>query len=109
MAPQIVLGNCFGSSSDDMLIAKVFDIFVAQGFRVRINDPFSGGFITKNYGKPKNNMQVIQVEIDRSLYMSELNYKLHSGYRDLKARLQIVVQALSRVQKIEPSLRQAAE
>ena len=107
--PQVVLGDCFGASCEGELSEKVFNLFCAAGFRVEMNNPFSGGFITKNYGVPKENVQAIQVEIDRSLYMNETDYTLHSGYFNLKERLRNVIYELSNVKKIKSSLLHAAE
>ena len=107
--PQVVLGDCFGASCEGELSEKVFNLFCAAGFRVEMNNPFSGGFITKNYGVPKENVQAIQVEIDRSLYMNETDYTLHSGYLNLKEKLRSVIYELSNVKKIKSSLLHAAE
>lgn len=107
--PQVVLGNCFGTSCDEKLSEKVFDIFSMVGFRVEMNNPFSGGFITKNYGTPKENIHTIQVEIDRSLYMNEANYTLHSGYSDLKKKLRKVICEISKIKKYKNNFLQAAE
>ena len=97
------------SSSYEKLSEKVFDIFSMVGFRVEMNNPFSGGFITKNYGIPKENIHTIQVEIDRSLYMNEANYTLHSGYSDLKKKLRKVICEISKIKKYKNNFLQAAE
>lgn len=107
--PQIILGDCFGTSCDTRLSEKVFDIFSTAGFRVEMNNPFSGGFITKNYGVPKKNVHAIQVEIDRSLYMNEKDYTLHSGYLDLKKKLYFIIYELSQIQECKDVLFSAAE
>ena len=108
-APQIVLGDCLGSSCCPMFSQKVFDIFVSQGFRVERNSPFSGGFITKNYGKPQKNIQAIQIEIDRALYMDEGTFRLHEGFLELKKKLRNVVYFLSKMGNQKHFLVSAAE
>ena len=109
LVPQVVLGNCFGTSCDEKLSEKVFDIFSTSGFRVEMNNPFSGGFITKNYGVPKENAHAIQVEIDRSLYMDEANYTLHSGYSELKKKLRKVICEISKIKMYKNNFLKAAE
>ena len=109
LVPQVVLGNCFGTSCDEKLSEKVFDIFSTSGFRVEMNNPFSGGFITKNYGVPKENAHAIQVEIDRSLYMDEANYTLHSGYSELKKKLRKVIFEISKIKMYKNNFLKAAE
>lgn len=107
--PQVVLGDCFGKSSDSVLTEKVLNIFSNAGFRVEMNNPFSGGFITKNYGVPKENVQAIQVEIDRSLYMNEEDYTLHAGYLDLRKKLRNVIYELSLIKNHKNMFSEAAE
>ena len=97
--PQIVIGDCFGSSCTPSFSEDVFDIFVSEGFSVIKNNPFSGGFITKHYGVSHQNIQAIQIEIDRSLYMDEQNLTLSDGYFALKNKLSDVVHALSNMKE----------
>ena len=107
--PQIVLGDCFGSSCDPLLSQEVFEIFVSEGFRVKKNSPFPGGFITKNYGAPKQNVHVIQIEIDRSLYMNERTITLHAGFFKMKKKLRNIINLLSDIKRIDLTAIQAAE
>ena len=99
--PQIVLGDCFGASCHPSLVKKVHNLFVCAGLRVEMNSPFSGGYITKNYGSPRENVHVIQVEIDRSLYINEGTFKPHKGYKDLKERLAIVIESLCNLRNLQ--------
>ena len=73
------------------------------------NNPFSGGFITKNYGVSHRNIEAIQIEIDRSLYMDEKNLKLSDGYLEFKSKLRNVVDALSNTNEKKQHTFQAAE
>ena len=36
-----------------------------------VNDPYAGGYVTRHYGRPRDRVHVIQLEIARSLYMDE--------------------------------------
>jgi N-formylglutamate amidohydrolase len=45
--------------------------FENHGLNVELNNPYAGGFITRNYGKPSQGIETIQIEINRSLYMNE--------------------------------------
>lgn len=47
---------------------------------VTINNPFKGGFITRNYGN--NPLPWIQIEMNRKIYLSEEYF----DYRTLKMR-----------------------
>ena len=52
-------------------LLKLLIYFYDYNYSLSINDPYSGGFITKFYGKPMDGINVIQIEINRSLYMNE--------------------------------------
>ncbi len=75
--PDIVLGNNFGKSSSKNLINYVRNTFVKFGLKVEINNPYAGGFITRNYGNPSVGIETVQIEINRSLYMDETKLKIN--------------------------------
>lgn len=68
---DIVLGDCYGTSCQRDIINSAIDILSGYGFSVRRNIPYAGGFITRNYGKPREGVHAIQIELNRSLYMDE--------------------------------------
>ena len=68
---DIVLGNNYGKSSSPVLLNHMQKNFENHGLTVELNDPYAGGFITRNYGKPSKGIETIQIEINRSLYMNE--------------------------------------
>ena len=76
--PDIVLGNNFGKSSSENLISYIKNSFEKFGLKVEINNPYAGGFITRKYGNPLAGIETIQIEINRSLYMDEINFKINN-------------------------------
>ena len=92
--PDIILGDCFGKSCDRHILEKTEDAFIKQGFNVVRNRPFSGGFITQNYGDPKLKQHAIQIEINRSLYMNELEIEKIANFNDFKRRISAVLYEL---------------
>ncbi len=42
-----------------------------MGYVVRRNDPYAGGYVTRHYGRPREGVHVVQIEIARGLYMQE--------------------------------------
>lgn len=70
-APQIVLGDRFGASAIRDVVTQIEHAFRSAGFRVSRNAPFAGAFTTQQYGRPSRKQHVVQIEIDRSLYMDE--------------------------------------
>lgn len=71
--PLFCLSNQDGkTSSEEMIkllatsIAKSFEIDISK---IKLNDPFHGGYITKTYGN--NPIPWIQIEMSRELYLSK--------------------------------------
>lgn len=68
---DIVLGDCHGTSCDGRLIASAQRFLAEHGYTTALNVPYSGGFTTAHYGRPKEARHALQIEINRSLYMDE--------------------------------------
>ena len=49
----------------------VESLLVELGYQVRRNDPYAGGYITRHYGRPREGVHALQIEIARELYMDE--------------------------------------
>jgi len=68
---DMVLGDRFGTSCTKVVTDTVENVLTRAGFRVERNDPYAGGFTTRNYGRPDSGVHALQIEIKRSLYMDE--------------------------------------
>ncbi len=69
--PEVVLGDRFGAAAGRDVMAAVEAAFCGAGLRVARNAPFAGAYIAQTYGRPSRNQHVVQIEIDRALYMDE--------------------------------------
>lgn len=69
--PHVVLGDRFGASSRPEIVETLTAAFTAAGLAVSRNAPFAGAYVTQNYGRPNHGRHVVQIEVDRSLYMDE--------------------------------------
>jgi N-formylglutamate amidohydrolase len=69
--PDIVLGDRFGASAAGWIVETLEAALGAQGYRVRRNKPYAGGFITERYGAPAHARHAVQIEVNRALYMDE--------------------------------------
>lgn len=85
--PDIVLGNCKGNSCSNKNINFVKHLFSERKFSVGINSPYSGGFITQNYHNISRNIETLQIEIRRDLYMDELSFKKNYNFKKIKDNL----------------------
>ncbi|OYQ16806.1 hypothetical protein CHR90_17670 [Elstera cyanobacteriorum] len=82
---DIILGDCHGTSCERALTAEVAAFFTREGFRVVLNDPFAGGFITRNHGRPRQGRHALQIEINRALYMNEMRLERSADFHAIKA------------------------
>ena len=69
--PGVVLGDRFGASCDGARMRRFEEAFRAAGFSTARNTPYAGGYVTSLYGRPGERVHVIQVEINRGLYLDE--------------------------------------
>ena len=86
--PDVVLGDRFGAAAGAQVMARVEAAFQEAGLRVARNAPFAGAYIAQAYGRPTVLQHVVQVEIDRSLYMDEARIELRpdvAAFRDMMA------------------------
>lgn len=85
--PQVVLGDRFGRSAAGWLRQALRAALEAEGLSVRLNAPFAGAHVAASYGDPGAERHVIQVEVDRSLYMDEARLAPHAGFDRLAGQL----------------------
>jgi N-formylglutamate amidohydrolase len=68
---DVVPGDVLGRSCSGRLSALVKDHFVSAGLKVKPNEPYMGGYITRHHGRPADDVHAIQIEVNRDLYMEE--------------------------------------
>ena len=78
--PEVVLGDRFGAAASAEIVDRVEEAFRRAGLRVARNAPFAGAYITQAYGRPARGVHVLQVEVDRALYMDERTVRRSSGF-----------------------------
>lgn len=69
---NIVLGNRKGETASIEFTNLISKSLENYGFRVGINNPYSGGFITKKYAK--NNVETMQIELSYKTYIENRNF-----------------------------------
>ena len=69
--PDVVLGDRFGAAAGREVMDRVEAAFASAGLKVARNAPFAGAFIAQSHGRPSVRRHVVQVEIDRRLYLDE--------------------------------------
>ncbi|AGK59041.1 N-formylglutamate amidohydrolase [Hyphomicrobium denitrificans 1NES1] len=94
LRPDIVIGDRFGASSDPRLTLLVRNEFQRRGFKVQLNRPYAGGYITEHHGRPAHGTHALQLEINRGLYMNEMTFEPNNGYTALAKALDEIVRCL---------------
>ena len=109
--PDVVLGDRYGASAGAGLTARAEAAFAGAGFSVARNTPYAGGHTTVRYGRVDEGCHVLQIEINRALYLDEEHVTKRPGFMILRARLERVMADLVAMplSSIGPSLPEAAE
>lgn len=94
---DVVLGDCHGSSCDPIVADTAQQVLHEKGYAVVRNMPYAGGFTTCHYGKPAQGDHCLQIEISRSLYMDEGNYRRKPFFVRLAEDMRELVTALAAV------------
>jgi len=70
--PDFNLGTAAGNSCADELSHRLSAIAnSASVYSTALNGRFKGGYITRQYGKPDNNIHAVQLELSQITYMEE--------------------------------------
>jgi N-formylglutamate amidohydrolase len=89
--PEVVLGDRFGAAAGREVVDRVEAAFATAGFRTARNSPFAGAFIAQHYGRPLTRRHVVQVEIDRALYLDEAKVEPGAGFASFSVRMNRVM------------------
>jgi N-formylglutamate amidohydrolase len=79
--PDFVVGDRHGMSCAATLVDAAMNCLGSAGFVVARNKPYAGGFITEHYGRPRQGLHAIQIEINRGLYMDEQTLEKSHRFR----------------------------
>lgn len=91
---DMILGDGNGTTCAPGLMAMVEQHLTHLGYTVARNAPYSGGFITRHYGRPKDGVHALQVELNRALYMDERTLERAAGMDRLRRDMVSLAQVL---------------
>lgn len=103
-APEVVLGDRFGASARPSIVDRIEQAFQNAGFRTARNTPFAGAFVVQQYGRPSRRQHVVQVELDRSLYMDEVTITPNENFASIRDRLRGVISDIAAIGRSEGKL-----
>ncbi|MDZ7626827.1 MAG: N-formylglutamate amidohydrolase [Parvularculaceae bacterium] len=93
---DIVLGDRFGASCSGAITACAEQTLTRLGYHVSRNAPYAGGHVASAYGRPLEGVHVLQIEINRALYLDERRLARKEGFEALKDNLKVLMGELAR-------------
>ena len=93
--PDFVLGDAHGTACAPMVTRLVETTLAGMGYRVRRNDPYAGGYVTRHYGRPREGVHALQIEIARGLYMDESRIEKLPRFAAIQADIAVLVGTLA--------------
>ena len=95
--PDFVLGDAHGTACMPQVTGLVESVLRGFGYDVRRNDPYAGGYVTRHYGRPREGVHALQIEVARRLYMDESSLEKISGFDLLHRRMDTLMSEVSAV------------
>lgn len=96
---DVVVSDFHGKSARKDFVEMVMESYRQAGFEVAYNWPYFGGGITQMYGRPAEGQHTVQIELNRSLYMDEVNKQKNASFvktqKKLAQAMEAIVQRLS--------------
>ncbi|MCV2867618.1 N-formylglutamate amidohydrolase [Defluviimonas sp. WL0002] len=102
--PDVVLGDRYGTSASAAIVEAVDAAFIRAGFRTVRNTPFAGAYIAQAYGRPTRAQHVVQVELDRALYMNEAEVRPNGNFAGFQRILAGVLADIAAIGRAEDRL-----
>ena len=96
---DFVLGDNHGTSCAPVVMDTGVKLLASLGYQVSRNTPYSGGFVTRHYGRPSQGVHALQIEINRSLYMDEERILRGPGLPSLADQMADLVAALAGIER----------
>jgi len=91
--PDFNLGNNGGQACAAALLNGAEQVVAASGYSHVCNGRFKGGYLTRHFGQPSQNLHAIQLELSQASYL-KTNHTSYQLDQDKLARLQPVLKQL---------------
>ena len=105
---DFIISDNFSRSSQNKFVYFLRDIMEKNGFSVALNYPYSGGYIVKKYSNKELNKNVIQIEINKKLYLKS-NFEINDNFFELRDFFHNIIKNLDSYLKNYYSFNRAAE
>lgn len=79
---DLVAGTLDGAACDDAIARRALAALAPEAgggphIVVRRDDPYRGGELVRRFGRPREGLHALQLEVSRALYMDEVSLRLH--------------------------------
>ncbi len=98
---DILLGSSFGTSCSDEFLKKMEQLCSDQGFSVKCNQEYAGGYITRHYGRQGLGYEALQIELWYGAYIEKREFGKEElpgiqgeFYKDARERMGRVFESL---------------
>ena len=98
---DFVLGDRFGMSCARSVTDRAERVLRRLGYSVRRNVPYAGGFTTRHYGRPRERVHALQIEINRALYMDEMRVAPIDNLQVVRRHMTELMEALVAIDPAE--------
>lgn len=95
-AADFVLGDAHGTACSPRITRLAEQVLTGLGYTVRRNEPYAGGYITRHYGRPRERVHALQVEVARELYMDETRIEQLPGFPRVQEHITTLIEAIVR-------------
>jgi N-formylglutamate deformylase len=92
---DFVLGDAHGAACAAAVTRRAEQELTDLRYRVRRNDPYAGGYITRHYGRPRERVHALQIEVCRSLYMDETRITKLPAFDGMRCDITALVSVLA--------------
>tara|TARA_B100001540_G_C15754960_1_gene618917 strand:+ start:99 stop:983 length:885 start_codon:yes stop_codon:yes gene_type:complete len=106
---NFVIGNNFDKTSTSSSRIKLSRFIKEKGYSFSFNYPYTGGFICNKYSLLEKNIECIQIEISKKLYMSEEKIEKNENFYNFKDDLNYIIDSFKRDFEAKRSHNLAAE
>ncbi len=98
---DFVLGDNHGLACSPTITNLVDQTLTDMGFAVHRNNPYSGGFTTRHYGRPTMAVHALQIEINRAIYMNETTIERQNGFEELAGKIGELISVITSIDPVD--------
>lgn len=106
---DVVLGDCHATACDPVVTNRTETLLKELGYAVRRNNPYAGGFVTRHYGRPREDVHALQIELNRGKYMDEARIERLPALGQIADDMAKLIRDLGALRIANPRFSEAAE